>query len=81
MRAASGSEWMRAAYCSESMVTMTSVSRAGMTASTPSTWRSAAMSSSVRPRVDSTRMSMSDVPSKYSSAASFMSGVVMRRPA
>lgn len=26
-------------------------------------------------------MSMSDVPSKYSSAASFISGAVMRRPA
>ena len=81
MRAASGSECTRVAYCSPSMEAMTSVSRAGITASTPSTWRSAAMSSSVRPRVESTRMSMSDVPSKYSSAASFISGAVMRRPA
>jgi len=52
-----------------------------MTCATPSTPRRAARSSSVRPRVESTRMSMSDVPSKYSSAASFISGAVMRRPA
>ena len=52
-----------------------------MTACTPSTPRNAAMSSSVRPSVESTRTSMRRVPSKNSSAAIFMSGAVMRKPA
>ena len=52
-----------------------------MTASTPSTARSSSISASERPSVDMTRMSMRFVPSKFWSAASFMSGAVMRKPA
>ena len=57
------SECTRITYCSSFSVASTSADQAASTPETPGTARRASISSSVSPKVETTRMSMRSVPS------------------